>query len=281
MFDFIIKFKHLVLLALVISSASIFTLFSPSISAQEAKLIKFWSDFEPKSVMTVRHEPWQEILDTYVDDQHSSGINRFDYQAVSDSDFAKLKEYLAYLQLLEPRQLNSSEAKAYWINFYNALMVDLIIDAVRDDDIDSIRNLGGRFSRRNRVTVVMQNISIDDIHHGILRPIWNDTRVHFALATGALSGGNLQKRAYTGENVDELLQKAQNEFFNHDRAIRFEDGNVIASSIFNWYRDDFVESKSQLVPYIGQRVGETKKALLAGITRVRFDYDWTLNSPDS
>ena len=184
------------------------------------------------------------------------------------------------MQLLEPRQLNSSEAKAYWINMYNALMVTHVIEALKNDDIESVRELGKRFLRRDLAKVVMQEISLNDIQHGILRPIWTDPRVHYALTSGALGGGNLQKIAYTGNNVEELLAKAESEYLNHERGIRFEDGQAIASSLFDWYRSDFVASKSELLAYIAQRVDETKRAQLIGVTRVRFDYDWTLNSLD-
>ncbi len=254
---------------------------SALVAAPAAKLIKFWDDHEPKSVMTTKHGPWQEILGAYVDDEHPSGINRFNYKAVSDADLTKLTEYLSYLQMLEPRQFNSSEAKAYWLNFYNALLVKKVIEAVREDDIRSVKSLGNRIWRRDIAYVVMQDISLDDIEHGILRPIWNDPRIHYGLTSGALGGGNLQKVAYTGANVEELLAKAEKEFLNHDRGIRVSDGRATASSIFDWYRTDFVASKSELVPYIAQRVDDAKRAELEGIRRVRYDYDWTLNSPDA
>lgn len=282
MYGFFVNFRQSMFVGLLFIVTSIAVLFSlTAAAAPDAKLIEFWNDHEAKSVMIVRNEPWQEILDTYVDDEHPSGINRFDYKSVSDADVSKLREYIAYLQLLEPRQFNSAEAKAYWLNLYNALMVDIVINAVREDDIKSIKSLGSRFWRRDRVNVVMQDISLDDIEHGILRPIWKDARIHYALATGALGGGNLQKLAYTGANIESQLVKAEKDYLNHDRGIRLDGNRAIASSVFDWYRRDFVASKSDLVPYIAKRVDDAKRAQLLGITRVSFDYDWTLNSPDS
>ena len=277
---FFIRFKQLMFVSLFFISAPVVTFFPSSVAAQaNAKLIEFWDDSEADSIMTVAHGPWQEILDAYVDDQHPSGINRFDYEAVSDTDVVKLKQYIAYLQLLEPRQLNSSEAKAYWINFYNALTVEIITDTVRDREVRSVRRLANRFLNRKTVNVVTKDLSMNDIHHGILRPIWNDARVHYALSVGALGGGNLQKLAYTGENVEQQLAKAEKEYLNHDRGIRFEDGRVIASSVFDWYHRDFVASKSQLISYIAPKVEEGNRAQLIRLRRVRFDFDWTINGP--
>jgi len=255
-------------------------------AAPKAKLIDFWDDNEPLSTMQINHGAWQEILTTYVDDQHPSGINRFDYSSVTAGDARKLKDYLAYLQRMEPRQLNSQEAKAYWINMFNAILVDSIIDTYQDGSTRAINRLinGGVRSTawgRDTAEVAMQEISLNDIEHGILRPIWKDPRIHFAISACTLSGANIQKTAFSGENNEELLEKARAEFFEHPRSVRVEGNRIMLNSVFDWYASDFAQNKRELLAYIRANVSESKRREIQGLSKTSYDYNWDLNAPEA
>lgn len=257
--------------------------YTPTVSAApKAELIEFWDDSEALSIMQVDHSDWQDILTAYVDDQHPSGVNRFDYASVTPRDAAKLKSYLSYLQKMEPRQLNSEEAKAFWINLYNAILVDKIVDAYESGSRRAINRLmnGGVESRalkRVSAELLMQEISLNDIQHGILRPIWKDPRVHFALSNGALSGANIQKTAFTGSNNEELLEKAKAEFMQHPRAVRVEGNSLVLNSVFEWYAADFGDSKSAVLAYISENTSDAMRQAMDGLSRISFDYNWDLN----
>lgn len=252
-------------------------------AAPKAEVIKFWNDSEELSIMQVDHSAWQNILTAYVDDQHPSGVNRVDYGAVTLGDARKLKNYLSYVQKMEPRQLNSEESKAFWINLYNATLFDKIVDAYQSGSFRAVNRLmnGGVDSRawgRNAAEVVMQEISLNDILHGILRPIWKDPRIHFALSTGTIGGANIQKTAFNGDNNEELLEKAKTEFMQHSRAVRVEAGLVILSSVFDWYGSDFGLDESAVLAYARDNTGEATSQAMVGLSRTSFEYDWNLNS---
>ncbi len=267
-------------------SMTLFLFISSAYAAPKAELIKFWDDEEPASAIQVNHDAWQEILTLYVDDQHASGINRFDYEAVTAGDALKIKTYLDYLQKMEPRQLNSLEAQAFWINLYNAIMVDKIVDAYQSGSSRAVNRLlrgGVRSTRWNRnvAEVVMQKISLDDIEHGILRPMWKDPRIHFVLVTGALSGANVLKTAFNGENNEVLLEQAKNDFFSHPKSVRVENGRIVLNSVFNWYAEDFASNKSALLQYIQENAPEATRQAMTGLSRTSFDYNWDLNAPET
>ena len=249
-------------------------------------LIEFWNDKEPLSEIQVNHDAWQEILNMYVDDQHASGINRFDYEAVTAGDALKIKTYLEYLQKMEPRQLNSLEAQAFWINLYNAIMVDKIVDTYQSGSSRAINRLlrgGLRSTRWNRdvTEVVFQELSLDDIAHGILRPIWKDPRINLVLATGALSGANMLKTAFDGENNEVLLEQAKNDFFAHPKAVRVENGRIVLNSVFDWYAEDFAPNRPALLRYIQENAPEATRQSMVGLSRTSFDYIWDLNAPET
>ncbi|MEM7358474.1 MAG: DUF547 domain-containing protein [Pseudomonadota bacterium] len=261
-------------------------LFGPSTTFAQtplpAELIPFWNDREASSRMRVDHTRWQEILTSYLDDQHPSGINRFNYAAVTQVDRRKLNAYLQYLQALEPRQYNDNEQKAYWINLYNAMAVALVVNDGRD--LRSIRQIRagvftpGPWSRKD-LNVVSQDLSLDDIKNGILRPIWNDARVHYALNSASLGCPNLSKTAFDGGNIETLLDGAARAYINHARAVSVSSGQLTLSQIYEWYNTDFGNSYVEMINHISQFAEPALAESLKASLRVSYNYDWTLNRP--
>ncbi len=266
------------------------TLFTSAAYAQapvEAKSIKFWNDSEPESQINVNHDPWQALLTKYVNDADSSGINRFDYEAVTPVDLQRLVDYLDYLQKLEPRQFNLPEQLAYWVNLYNAKVVELVIQSYdQNDPVSSVRQLrSGVFTpgpwKRETFKIVFQDLSLDDIEHGILRPNFQDFRIHYVLNNASLGCPNLLKTALDGENNEAVLQKAEQDYLNHARAVRIEGGDLVLSALFDWYSVDFADSKQGLLDYLKAKVAPELAEAISADATTRFDYDWSLNKPDA
>ena len=248
----------------------------------QTELISFWDDREPGSKINVDHSQWQAILDRYLDDQHPSGINRFNYAGVNSADQQILNAYLTLLQSYEPRQFNAQEQMAYWINLYNAATVLLIVNA--DSSLDSIRELrSGVFTagpwRRKILKVSGQELSLDDLEHGILRPIWKDNRIHYVLNCASLGCPNLQKTAFTGENVEALLEAAAIDYINHPRGVRIEGGRLFISSIYDWYGEDFGKGFAGIITHLVKYIEPEMGVNIQKFRKAEYSYDWTLNKP--
>ena len=249
-----------------------------------AKLISFWDDREDSSALKVNHSRWQEILTKYVDDQHPSGINRFDYANVSSADEQSLGEYLEYLQSFEPRQFNNKEQLAYWLNLYNAMCVYLVLSE-GGAKLNSIQRIGGGMFRSNGpwrekvFSIVEQKLSLNNIENGILRPIWQDHRIHYALNKASLGGPSLLKTAFTHDNLEELLDVAEKQFINHPRAVSIENGKLTLSEIYNWYALDFATNFQDLMSYLAGYAEPDLAAHLQNMNAAKYQYDWALNKP--
>lgn len=253
-----------------------------SIAAPEAVLIEFWDDSEEQSAMSIDHSPWQEILDKYLVADHPSGINRFRYRAVNAGDRSKLLRYLSYLQEMDPRQLSRAEQKAYWINLYNAATVNLVItEGRREDSIRDIRS--GFFTpgpwQRKLLTVAGQELTLDDIEHGILRPIWQDNRIHYAVNCASIGCPNLLPQAYTRDNTEQLLERAAGEFINHPRAVSVRNSRLVLSSIFDWYVADFGGDLAGVIAHLMVYAEEPLKSQISGRSSAEYVYDWQFNRP--
>ncbi len=128
---------------------------------------------------------------------------------------------------------------AYWINAYNFLTIDLI---VRENERDSIRNLGGLFSSpwtKFEWAIEGQDYTLDFIEHEILRPM-GDPRIHFAINCASVSCPDLRTEPYTAEKLDNQLDEQVQDMLANPGKGLWQDGNKIyVSKILDWFSEDF------------------------------------------
>ncbi len=245
------------------------------LSAPEADLWRYWDQSEESSPQVIDHSSWQTFLDQYVS-RGASGVNLVAYDEAAQSGRAHLREYLRTLTDIDPRTLRRQEQLAYWINLYNALTVNVVLDHPGRKTI--LKMGGGWFSRGpwgdELVEVAGQRLTLDDIEHRILRPIWHDHRVHFAVNCASLGCPDLNAEAFTSANAQRLLTEAEVAYINHPRGVSVEGGRLILSSIFDWYRQDFASNEAELVRYLASR--HALAELPSDV--IRYRYDWSLNA---
>lgn len=254
-----------------ISWCVLFCLSLPVVGAPKAELWAYWQQSDDSSTVQLSHKPWQQILDTNLRQQGQHTL--FDYQGISATDKAILTEYLSQLTGQDPRVLNKKEQFAYWLNLYNALTVSLIID---NYPVRSIKRLGGFFSfgpwDQDIAVINGKKISLNDIEHRILRPIWQTPLIHYGVNCASLGCPNLQPQAFTGQNTLALLDKAANEFINSDKGVKRMGANAQLSSIYDWFSRDF-GSRAELIEHLSVYRPELK-----GFNgKIQYDYDWSLN----
>lgn len=257
----------------------------PSTSAHSAPKADLWTRWQKHvstSSKTIDHSPWNNFLRKYVITPPVSGINRVRYDDVTASDRKALQGYLDFLQTLSISTYNRNEQKAYWINLYNALTVHIILFHYPVESIRDINISPGWFSRgpwgAKLLTIEGVKISLDDIDHRILRPIWKDNRVHYAVNCGSLGCPNLFPVAYTSQNLELLLDQGAREYVNHSRGATFKNGQLQVSSIYIWFQDDFGGSTDSVVAHLRQYASGSLAATLRFYSgNLEHDYDWRLN----
>lgn len=255
-------------------------------AAPKAELWARWQKQEPASKQKIDHSAWDRFLKQYVVASHPSGIHRVRYQAVTPEDSKNLRGYLKSMHGVAISNYNRTEQKAYWINLYNALTVDLILSrfpvaSIRDINISPGLLVRGPWGAK-LFTVESEKISLDDIEHRILRPIWKDNRVHYALNCASLGCPNLQPVAYTGENLEALLERGAKEFINHPRGVAIQKGKLQVSSIYVWFQEDFGGAAEELMEhwqrYADAKLAEALEKYSGGLSH---DYDWRLNGAET
>ncbi|MBM3537915.1 MAG: DUF547 domain-containing protein [Alphaproteobacteria bacterium] len=252
--------------------------FSPALTeaAPRAEAWPRWERHDPASKIVVDHSAWDGFLADNVS-VSPDGINRLAYGRVSAESRSRLASYIERLAAVPVDRLARDEQRAFWINLYNALTVKTVLDHYPVKSIRDIRISPGLFSSgpwgRKLIRVAGEDISLDDIEHRILRPLWRDPRLHYALNCASLGCPNLMRTAFTASNTETLLEEAARGFVGHPRGVHLQGGKLIVSSIYIWFREDFGGSDTGIVEHL-KRYG----AVLDGRTRIDGDaYDWALN----
>ena len=258
-------------------------LFAAACGAPEPEEIEGWDASDESSVERIDHTAWQDILDAYVAPD-SSGVNLVDYEALAANakDAAKLARYLDDLEGFDPRDYNRAEQMAYWINFYNALTVKVVLDGYPVDTIRDIHEgvvpYTGPWDDVH-ARVAGEDLTLNHMEHGILRPIWRDERIHYAVNCAAYGCPHLLDTAFTADNTEELLDAGARDYVNNPRGVDVVDEDfIVISSIYDWYTEDFGDTEESVKEHLIEYAEDELAAFLKGFEGfIEYDYDWSLN----
>ena len=245
----------------------------------EKDLWVYWNEADAKSTKVIDHSLLQDFLDKYLKFSSSTSMHLMDYVSVRKVDKESLKTYLNSLAVTDPRKLNRDEQLAYWINLYNALTVDLILKYY---PVKSITKLGKGWFRMGpwkdtMISINKRDISLHDIEHRILRPIWNNPKIHYALNCASIGCPDLVPNVYTAKGIDYQLIEAGDLFVNQKKGVNFVSGRMVLSRIFEWYEDDFNGEKGVQAELLEHANAPLKERIKKYKGRISHHYNWQLN----
>ena len=248
--------------------------------------IRIMSEVQYKAI---QHALFDGLLSDHVDEQ-----GRVDYGAIMHD--ARLQAYIDMLSRVSPQELHENEALAFWINAYNVYTIKLVVDnypigSIREITPFRIKGLQLAIPKLNSpfeyriASIGGKEYSLDDIEHSILRKVFKEPRIHFALVCASVSCPSLRREAYTGIRLDDQLEDQARRFL-HDvtkNRINLASNTLYLSQIFNWFRKDFASSKGKLQEYLsafwGGEVAQQLKDQAFVIKHL--PYNWSLNDQDN
>lgn len=269
---------HLAIVVLCVTATA-------ALAAPKAVLWERWTANDPNSEKSIDHGLWADLLAGHLVTD-SDGVNRFAYGRVSSEDAGKLDRYIDQLTAITISTYDRQEQMAYWINLYNALTIQVVlqhypVDSIRDIDISPGFFSDGPWGRK-LVTIEGEKVGLDDIEHQILRPIWADPRIHYAVNCASIGCPNLQPAPFLADQLDRQLDRAAVEFINHRRAVDVENGRIEISSIYDWFEEDFGGNDDGVLAHLKGYAAPDLAMKLEGLTSI-YDhhYDWRLNDATS
>ncbi|MEM8736772.1 MAG: DUF547 domain-containing protein, partial [Planctomycetota bacterium] len=152
--------------------------------------------------------------------------------------------------------------------------------------VDQLR-ADSQFFRLKEHVFANETISLDHLEQQMIRPVFNEPRIHVALVCAARSCPAIRPEAFVGDRIEAQLQDQSIQFANDRRYVAFDSksGSLQLSPILSWYASDWDAAGGYLV-WLQSLVKDAglKNSLsqaASGSIQVQFnDYDWTLNSQE-
>lgn len=225
------------------------------------------------------------------------------YAALRESDefAAYRRHFLPRLAALDPSAITSRDERiAFWINLYNALIIDAVISFGVQRSVSEGRLGLLTFFRRAAYNIGGHCTSCDDIEHGILRanrghlfipgpqfagddprrawvmdPI--DPRIHFALNCASRSCPPIN--VYDVSRLDAQLTLAARSFI--DQTTTLANDRLMLSPILRWYAGDF-GGRAGVLDFVREHLpDDPRRAWLqqqGASPKIAYSrYDWQLN----
>lgn len=240
-----------------------------------------WQTYDDGSTKRINHSVWEAILLNYVR-PGADGIHRVAYSRVRPDDLRALDGYLDTMSEIAITDYRRSEQMAFWINVYNALTIDLILAHY---PVPSIRKLHHRRSARQigpwdqmLITIEGMALSLNDIEERILKPIWQDPRILYALSCGAIGCPNLQPVPYSSKTLEKQLSDVAMAYINDKRCIMIAGGKLRVSSLYRWNIRDFGGSDQGIIHHLMAYAEPALAMSLQKFDQIHGDnFDWRLN----
>ena len=203
-----------------------------------------------------------------------------------------LGKYISFLESSNPESFtNEKDRLAFWINAYNAYTLKIICDHYPVKSINDLHSGGAALGTIFKTTIWDKEIvvinhkatSLNNIEHKIIRPVFKDFRIHFALVCAAKSCPALRSEAYEASKLDQQLDDQATLFLSDNSKNRFDVATQKASisKIFDWYQKDFGKAKSEVLLAISKYLpDQIRKSIQSAPDKWDVDYtnyDWDLN----
>ena len=129
------------------------------------------------------------------------------------------------------------------------------------------------------ISVAGEKLTLNDIEHRILRPIWRDARVHYVVNCASVGCPDLPAHALQAETTETILQQAAKNYINSERGVTISAGKITVSSIYDWFYDDFGTRDRDIFDHLRDYATPDLRQKLDAIGEISDTaYDWSLNS---
>lgn len=166
--------------------------------------------------------------------------NRLYFPAFEGRNLEALKRIRAEMEAMPDAvpfaEWTRNQQLAYWLNLYNITIIELIADRYPEQELRRLLyGKGGRGGLLDEpvLKVAGVRLSLNDIHHEILIPVWRDPLVMYGLFHGYVGSPNIRAEAYTAGRVWEQLRDNAAEFINSNRGARMDGDTLRVAELYS------------------------------------------------
>ncbi len=221
---------------------------------------------------SIDHSVFSDLLKKFVNKRGS-----VDYKSLKRDKEAlnRLSSYVSDLMQIDGLNLEPAEERmAYWLNLYNALVIQAVLKYY---PIPSVLQISHFFDepRYEIKSFPKEKLSLLDIEAKVFVERFNDPRVHLAKVNAAIGSPPLFQEAYQAVTLDKQLESATMTFLNDPSKIYYDPkkSTLYVSPLFLWFDESFEQWAISNFDFIRKRI-----APLPLLTKFQFSgFDWRLN----
>jgi len=214
---------------------------------------------------------YASLLKKYVS---PSGVAYKKWKA-DDADLARLRLVVDSVAVENLSGKSRDEKLAFYLNAYNAwILNNILADYPTKGPGNGSALKRAYFFKSKSINIAGKKMSFSSLENDIIRPQFDEPRIHFALNCASASCPPLLDKPFSAATLDTDLTALARAYLNtNSLGLELSSGGetVRLSEIFDWYADDFAPDALMFV----NRYRDRK--IPAG-TKIQFmDYDWSLN----
>ena len=224
-------------------------------------------------VAGVDYSDYARLLERYVT---NDGV-RYMAWADNQDDLTALEDFLSAAASVDVAALSQKAQKAFYINLYNAAMLQAVFEHWPLDSVKTIGLVPFSIFKAKFIEQRDRRLSLDDVEKRILLKDHFDPRIHFAVNCASESCPPLRAEPFVGERLEAQLDAQTRLFAAGKRAARVDRSrkSVAYSKLFKWYADDFPGASP--ADYLNRYRANPLPIELA---TEWIPYDWSLNTAE-
>ena len=264
-------------LALVASTLLAFSVHQAG--AETASRWERWAVHDAASTAQVDHRAMTSILQ-YLE-REERGEVRFAYSELRGQALKFVRDYIDYLERIPVTGLNRDEQLAYWLNLYNAGVIESIATHSGARKIKQNRGTPGQPGQwwaEKRFTVEGEDLSLEEIEQNILLGQWKDPNILYGLCYGVQgTPAPMPGEAFTGKNVHTRLGSAGRAFVNASSNVRVRKKGIEVSSLYAWNKALlFGDDDAALIAHLRSHADDRLARKLDGVSSVsKHKFSWS------
>jgi hypothetical protein len=207
---------------------------------------------------------------------------KYDAWRSSGADLKSISEVLMVYRTTDAKAFPPDERKALYINLYNVKILETVLLGNPKSSIKDLSTGVNSFEIFSRGAFGPKTISLNDLEKR-LQEEFKDPRIHFALNCASKSCPPIRPEPYSAASLDAQLDDAARSYLTSPGAVTTTTGGgktrIVASKIFDWYKDDFKASGGPLAFIQKYGPPDAADAIAGGKAKLEFaEYDWSLNA---
>lgn len=202
--------------------------------------------------------------------------NRVAFSYLTDDIRASLTEYRQDLERigteLDLARLPRNEQLAFWLNLHNVAVIEALAKEYPLSTPASKKFGSNQAGLQDAKLVTVKGVALSprDIREGIVFANWKDPKVIYGFWHGEIGGPSIQRLAFTGTNVDQLLALSAEEFVNSLRGVESLGGSLRVSRIYEEAAPFYFANFDTLRAHLARFAGEDVQGLLNKTSRTSY-----------